>query len=136
MALRLVGKDIMLGDDTMTKAGDQNANVTLIQTVLSKNGYPTGGIDGIFGEKTRQAVIAFQSAQGLQADGIVGPLTWNAIQKLSAVSPIPVAFPAQPVVNVPAKLPAVIAQPATPWSAYMPYVFLFGLIYLVVNGKK
>lgn len=136
MALRLVGKDMTLGDDTMTKAGDQNANVTLIQTVLSKNGYPTGGIDGIFGEKTRQAVIAFQSAQGLQADGIVGPLTWNAIQKLSAVAPIPVALPAQPAASVPAKIPAVTMAPVTPWSNYMPYVFLFGLIYLVVNGRK
>lgn len=133
MALRLIGKNIALGDDTLTKAGDQNANVTLIQTVLSKNGYPTGGIDGIFGEKTRQAVIAFQSAQGLQADGIVGPLTWNAIQKLSAVAPIPIAAPAP--ANLPAKVPMLTPQPAQ-WSAYVPYVFLFGLLYFVMSGKK
>jgi len=135
MALRLIGKNIALGDDTLTKVGDQNANVTLIQTVLSKNGYPTGGIDGIFGEKTRQAVIAFQSAQGLQADGIVGPLTWNAIQKLSAVAPIPIAAPAPAPANLPAKVPMVTPQPAQ-WSAYVPYVFLFGLLYFVMSGKK
>lgn len=135
MALRLIGKDISLGDDTMTKAGDQNANVTLIQTVLSKNGYPTGGIDGIFGEKTRQAVIAFQSSQGLQADGIVGPLTWASIQKLSSVAPIPSPAPL-PVANVPAKVPMVAQAPVAPWSSYVPYVLLFGLIYVVMSGKK
>lgn len=136
MALKLVGKDFSLGDDTLTKPGDQNANVTLIQTVLSKNGYPTGGIDGIFGEKTRQAVIAFQSAQGLQPDGIVGPLTWAAIQKLSAVPPIPVVPPAQVLAPQPAQVPARIPQPSAPWSSYVPYVLLFGLIYIVMSGKK
>jgi len=35
--------------------------------------------DGIFGEKTRSAVIAFQHRTGLEADGIVGPYTWAAI---------------------------------------------------------
>ncbi len=35
--------------------------------------------DGIFGGETRQAVLAFQRAMQLNADGIVGPLTWNAL---------------------------------------------------------
>lgn len=36
-------------------------------------------VDGIFGPKTRDAVINWQKAHGLTADGIVGPVTWNAL---------------------------------------------------------
>ena len=36
-------------------------------------------VDGIFGQKTKNAVIAFQRAHGLTADGIVGKNTWRAL---------------------------------------------------------
>ena len=49
-------------------------NITkLLQQFLGINA------DGIFGEQTRQAVIQFQTAHGLQTDGIVGVNTWRAI---------------------------------------------------------
>jgi len=35
--------------------------------------------DGIYGEKTKYAVAAFQTAKGLAADGICGPVTWMAL---------------------------------------------------------
>lgn len=38
-----------------------------------------GKVDGIFGAGTRAAVIAFQRAHGLSADGIVGKNTWRAL---------------------------------------------------------
>ena len=38
------------------------------------------GIDGIFGEETRDAVYAFQNKYGLAQDGIVGRDTWNKLQ--------------------------------------------------------
>lgn len=35
--------------------------------------------DGIFGPKTKSAVISFQQKNGLTADGVVGPKTWGAL---------------------------------------------------------
>lgn len=50
-----------------------------IQTRLKNWGYYTGAVDGIYGPKTKAAVIAFQKKNGLVADGIVGPKTAAAI---------------------------------------------------------
>lgn len=36
-------------------------------------------IDGIFGKMTRVAVINFQKQKDLEQDGVVGPLTWEAL---------------------------------------------------------
>ncbi len=43
--------------------------------------------DGIFGPLTRQDVIDFQGDTGLDADGVVGPRTWNAIDSLVPGTP-------------------------------------------------
>ena len=40
---------------------------------------PAPAQDGIFGNGTRQAVIAFQQAVQLEPDGMVGPLTWKKL---------------------------------------------------------
>src|SRR5215813_2830052 len=37
------------------------------------------GIDGNFGPKTQDAVKSFQQGNNLTPDGVVGPLTWNAL---------------------------------------------------------
>ena len=36
-------------------------------------------VDGLFGNNTRNAVIAFQSVFELTQDGAVGPITWNRL---------------------------------------------------------
>ena len=70
------------------KKGDNNEQVKQLQIKL--------GIDpvGNFGPKTEVAVKAFQSANGLTADGIVGPSTWEKIMGSTPVStPTPVTIP-------------------------------------------
>ena len=51
----------------------------LVQQRLKNWGYYTGKVDGIYGPKTKSAVILFQKRNGLVADGIVGPKTARAI---------------------------------------------------------
>ena len=52
-----------------------------IQKALSNSGYPTQ-IDGVFGQSTKASVEAFQRANKLHVDGIVGPNTLNAMGTL------------------------------------------------------
>ena len=40
---------------------------------------PTVAVDGVFGSQTQAAVIAVQEWFDLEPDGVVGPITWNAI---------------------------------------------------------
>ncbi len=66
------------------KLGDRGSEVRVIQRQLTRiaKDYPfmgQPGTDGIFGEKTRQTVIAFQKEFRLRADGIVGRNTWYKI---------------------------------------------------------
>ena len=60
------------------QVGSQGPNVTALQYLLRHHGQNIAA-DGIFGPITRQAVITFQTQQGLTADGIVGPQTWPAL---------------------------------------------------------
>ena len=50
-------------------------DIKLIQSALTQKGYPCGAIDGAYGTKTRDAVKAFQKANSLKVDGIVGKNT-------------------------------------------------------------
>ncbi|MFH1407003.1 MAG: peptidoglycan-binding domain-containing protein [Candidatus Omnitrophota bacterium] len=52
-----------------------------IQMALSNSGFNAGPIDGKFGKKTKQAVIGFQRAHGLVADGVVGEKTWSKLSE-------------------------------------------------------
>lgn len=62
------------------KKGSRGADVTYLQQRLTAKGYGVGAIDGIFGQKTLEAVKAFQAEHGIVVDGIVGAKTWAALQ--------------------------------------------------------
>ena len=59
--------------------GSRGMQVMVLQFLLKVKGYDTGGIDSIFGAKTLVAVKAFQKANGLSADGVVGKQTWSKL---------------------------------------------------------
>lgn len=69
----------------LLKQNYRGAYVTFLQQLLESNLYPVGGIDGIFGTRTLNAVRAFQQANGLAVDGIVGNNTWNALTNLNTL---------------------------------------------------
>jgi GH24 family phage-related lysozyme (muramidase) len=63
---------------TLRSGSKDKENVGVLQDML---GMETGGDRGIFGPKTMKAVQAFQEANGLEADGIVGKGTWAKLQE-------------------------------------------------------
>ena len=65
----------------LIKQGSISTYVLIAQDGLNTLGYSTGGLDGIFGSKTRSAVASYQSRKGLLADGIVGCNTWRSLQE-------------------------------------------------------
>ena len=48
---------------------DVKQAITNIQSILNKNGYDAGPADGVLGQKTRNAIKAFQADNGMEADG-------------------------------------------------------------------
>ena len=61
------------------QSGNEGDAVRALQKRLKTLGYLTDSADGSYGEKTKAAVIAFQSNNGLKVDGIAGTGTLNAI---------------------------------------------------------
>ncbi|MCM1561506.1 MAG: peptidoglycan-binding protein [Butyrivibrio sp.] len=63
------------------RINSRGADVTYLQQRLTAKGYGVGKIDGIFGNKTLEAVKAFQAGNNLVIDGIVGIKTWNKLEE-------------------------------------------------------
>ena len=79
--------------------GARGADVLDIQDRLHALGYLRGVVDGDFGSKTLEAVVAFQSANGLIPDGVVGEKTLAKLHDPNAkiapveLKPLPVEHP-------------------------------------------
>lgn len=71
------------------KLGDRGIKVVELQADLYKVGFDPGGSDGVFGPRTEQAVKAFQKVNGLEVDGIVGPITQAKITERVNIKPAP-----------------------------------------------
>lgn len=52
------------------------ADVMALQALLYAHGYNCGSVSGIYDNRTRAMVMAFQTDHSLTADGVAGPKTW------------------------------------------------------------
>ncbi|HAG84147.1 MAG TPA: peptidoglycan-binding protein [Cyanobacteria bacterium UBA12227] len=64
---------------TLLKEGSSGPLVKRLQQALKDKGHNPGSIDGVYGLGTKAAVRAFQKANGLEPDGVVGQRTWKAL---------------------------------------------------------
>ena len=69
------------GGYPLIRQGSRGVYVLVAQDDLNTLGFRTGGLDGVFGAQTRNAVIAYQRSRGLTSDGVVGCNTWLSLQE-------------------------------------------------------
>jgi N-acetylmuramoyl-L-alanine amidase len=70
-------------------------DIAALQRRLGALGFDAGRVDGIFGERTRRALIDFQRNAGLTTDAVCGPATWGNLDRLGSHADDP-----EPVVGV------------------------------------
>lgn len=97
------------------KLGSKSDDVEKIQTRLKGLGYLQEEVSGIYGTTTRAAVTTFQRDLDINADGIVGVVTWAKL--------FPIERPAHPLLFVPEsreQLYELFGDPLTAgyWEAY------------------
>jgi peptidoglycan hydrolase-like protein with peptidoglycan-binding domain len=84
------------------QTGRNGFDVVFVQVLLAQLGYYSGRYTGYYDAATRAAVIAFQHARGIAADGVVGPMTFYQLglgNQEPAPQPLAIAWPAaQPTV--------------------------------------
>jgi len=81
---RIGPPDCPRGGYPLVMQGSVGVYVLVLQDALNALGYTGSGLDGYFGPGTRNALINFQRAQGLDVDGIAGCNTWESITTLAA----------------------------------------------------
>ena len=68
------------GETKAAATGAGKASPKQIQTALKNAGFYEGSIDGKIGKNSKKAVKAFQEANGLNPDGVVGNKTWSKLK--------------------------------------------------------
>lgn len=78
-APEMAQKESVVNTMNTLRNGSKGTQVKVLQWLLADKGQSPGNADGIFGKNTLAAVKAFQKAQGLSVDGIVGKNTWGKL---------------------------------------------------------
>ncbi|MFL9912247.1 peptidoglycan-binding protein [Paraburkholderia sp. RL17-337-BIB-A] len=98
---------------------DSGDDVKALQQALAQRGFNPGAIDGMYGQGTVAAVMAFQKSEGLLPDGVAGPRTLSALGLAdsdalpSAIPGVTVEvvsqmFPQTPIGHISQNLPTVL----------------------------
>ena len=84
--------DTNTDEETAIVVDASPAEIRVLQQDLTSLGYYSGPINGVYNQKTVDAVKQLQTELGITADGIVGPETLAAIdEQLGGTSPTPEA---------------------------------------------
>jgi hypothetical protein len=98
------------------KRGDSGPDVEHLQVKLKAAGYDCGDVDGGFGQKTYDAVLAFQADRpDLEDDGVAGAMTLGALDAAIARNAGGVPALGQSAIDV-------VACEASTWSAFQQLV--------------
>jgi peptidoglycan hydrolase-like protein with peptidoglycan-binding domain len=87
----LTGTTLLIGLGSTLNAlaaAAPSSDVKYVQSLLAKNGFDPGAIDGVAGASTKNAILRAQKALGLTPDGIVGSRTIAALEDGKAVDAI------------------------------------------------
>lgn len=79
-ALQLAEEEEVSEEVPFLQVGSTGPLVEALQKKLASLGFDPGSADGIYGERTEDAVLEFQDNRGLITDGIVGPETRAALE--------------------------------------------------------
>ena len=80
MPVEAAATTVQADERGLLRKGQRSEDVKVLQRALRSIGYDLV-IDGIFGRITLECVKSFQGTHGLTRDGIVGPLTWAALEE-------------------------------------------------------
>lgn len=72
---------------TLRRGSPHHDWVSYLQGLLASKGYQPGPVDGLFGPRTHDAVVQYQSDHSLMVDGIVGDQTWASLHDEAQVPP-------------------------------------------------
>jgi peptidoglycan hydrolase-like protein with peptidoglycan-binding domain len=68
-------------NSTFLTIGSKGEAVKNVQNLLKEQKFYIGTVNGVFDQKTEQAVRKFQKSKGLKVDGIIGPKTLATLSK-------------------------------------------------------
>jgi peptidoglycan hydrolase-like protein with peptidoglycan-binding domain len=91
LSVLLTGTTLMIGLGSTLNAlaaETPSSDVKYVQSLLAKNGFDPGAIDGVSGASTKNAILRAQKAFGLTPDGIVGSQTISALENGKASNAI------------------------------------------------
>lgn len=89
--------------------GSRGEGVRKLQEALIKLGFLTGKADGIFGNKTENALRKFQKSRKLSVDGLAGPKTQAALEAAASAKNTPTPMPK----TTPTPTPKTTPKPAS-----------------------